>query len=113
MDLGTALFTGMVKGAYDRLREHLGFGRPGRIIERTQQLVEVDEQILRCFDVDLRALSQDPPDRTGDVELDDERYRDEWGVVRRKPPRMPLFRVGNEPAGRSAYCRRRRPLSLA
>ena len=29
MDLGTARFTGMVKGACENLCRHLGFGRPG------------------------------------------------------------------------------------
>lgn len=85
MDLGTARFTGMVLGAYENLRASLGFGDPGAIVDRMQQVVAIDERILRHFDVDLRAISQGPPDAVRDVDLDDETWRDEWGVVRRKP----------------------------
>lgn len=86
MDLGSARFTGIVLGAYEKLRAYLGFGSPGPIIERMQQLVQMDEQILRYLDVDARAFAQGNPDRNGPVELGGNRYRDEWGVVRVKPP---------------------------
>ena len=86
MDLGTARFTGMVAPAYEKLRALLGFGRPGVVVDRMQQLVEMDEAVLERLDVDARAFSFGPPDAGGDVDLDDGRYRDEWGVVRRRPP---------------------------
>jgi uroporphyrinogen decarboxylase len=86
MDLGSARFTGMVEGAYERLRAHLGFGEVGPIIERMQQLVAIDERVLRHLDVDVRAFAQGTPDRGGSVELGEGRYRDEWGVTRVKPP---------------------------
>ncbi len=86
MDLGTARFTGMTAPAYEKLRAHLGFGDPGPIVDRMQQLVEMDERILHHLDVDARAFSFGAPDSGGDVELGNGRYRDEWGVVRRRPP---------------------------
>jgi len=51
-----------------------------------QQLVEMDEAILERLDVDARAFSFGTPDAGGDIELGNGRYRDEWGVVRRRPP---------------------------
>jgi uroporphyrinogen decarboxylase len=86
MDLGTARFTGMTAPAYEKLRTLLGFGRPGVVIDRMQQLVEMDEAILQHLGVDLRAFSFGNPDSGGDIELGNGRYRDEWGVVRRRPP---------------------------
>ncbi|MCL6508509.1 MAG: hypothetical protein K6T59_15975, partial [Bryobacteraceae bacterium] len=86
MDLGSARFTGIVLGAYEKLRSYLGFGEPGPIIERMQQLVQVDERILRFLEVDVRAFAQGNPDRNGPVDLGENRYRDEWGVTRIKPP---------------------------
>lgn len=86
MDLGTARFTSMVKEAYENLCAHLGFGEPGAITDRMQQLVEMDERILQHLDVDVRAVSQGAPDRGGDVETGEREYRDEWGVVRAQPP---------------------------
>lgn len=86
LDLGSARFTGIVLGAYEKLRTHLGFGEPGPIIERMQQLVEVDERVLQHLGIDVRAFAQGAPDRNGIVEVGDGRYRDEWGVTRVKPP---------------------------
>ncbi len=73
MDLGSARFTGMVRGAHDRLCSHLGFGRPGAMIDRMQQLCEVDEQILERLDVAARPVNQGGPDRGGDEDLDENR----------------------------------------
>ncbi len=97
MDLGTARFTTMVVGAYDRLRAHLGFGEPGPVVDRMQQLAAIDERVLEHLDVDLRAFSQGAPDRGGDVELGEGRYRDEWGVVRRKPPGCHYYELDRSP----------------
>jgi uroporphyrinogen decarboxylase len=96
-DLGTARFTGMVKPAYDRLCAHLGFGRPGALVDRMQQVVEMDEDVLRYLGVDVRAFSQGAPDRAADVELPDHRYRDEWGVVRRRPPGCHYYELDSCP----------------
>ena len=91
IDLGSARVTGMVKGAYDKLRAHLGFGEPGEIMDRMQQLVTMDERILEFLDVDVRAVSAGAPDRNGDVETGEGRFRDEWGVERVQPPGCPYY----------------------
>jgi len=97
MDLGSARFTGIVLGAYERLRQHLGFGEPGPIIEQMQQLVEMDERVLRYLKVDVRAFAQGAPDRNGPVQLDENRYRDEWGVTRVKPPGSHYYDMQGSP----------------
>lgn len=71
---------------YERLKRHLGIEAPNIISDRMMQPVLVDDRILERFDVDTRALIPGAPDRGGDVELDEITYRDEWGVVRSKPP---------------------------
>jgi uroporphyrinogen decarboxylase len=97
MDLGSARFTGMVKPAYEKLCERLGFGCPGPVIDRMQQIVEMDEAVLRYLDVDIRSVSQSAPDRGGDVELDGNGYRDEWGVDRAQPPGCPYYDLRRSP----------------
>jgi len=57
----------------------------------------VDEQVLRYFDVDVRAVSQGPPDRGGDTELAGGSYADEWGVVRRQPPGCHYYELTGSP----------------
>ncbi len=86
MDLGSARFTGLVMHAHDRLCEHLGFGETGELIDTMQQLYEVDERVMEHLDVDARSISLGPPDAGGDVMLPDGRHKDEWGVVRVRPP---------------------------
>lgn len=97
IDLGSARFTGMVNGACLNLCRRLGFGAPGPFIDRMQQLVEIDEAILRHLDVDARAVSLAAPDVPAEVELDGNRYRDEWGCVRRQPPGCPYYELEYSP----------------
>ncbi|HZT31933.1 MAG TPA: uroporphyrinogen decarboxylase family protein [Bryobacteraceae bacterium] len=97
MDLGSARFTGMVKPAYEHLRAHLGFGEPGPITDRMQQLVDMDERVLRYLDVDARAVSHGSPDHGGDLELGPGRYMDEWGVVRVQPAGCPYYDMEESP----------------
>jgi uroporphyrinogen decarboxylase len=97
MDLGSARFTGMVKPAYERLCRHLGFGETGPMVDRMQQLVEMDERVLQYLDVDARAFGQNPPDEGGDLDLDAERWLDEWGVIRRKPPGCHFYEMETSP----------------
>ena len=96
-DLGSARVTGMVKSSYEKLCAYLGFGKPGAVVDRMQQVVAMDEEVLRFFDVDIRAVSPGLPDRGGDTELGDNRYADEWGVVRRQPPGCHYYELEHSP----------------
>lgn len=97
MDLGSARFTGMVKGAYDKLRQYLGIGEPGPIVDRMMQVEQVDERVLQYLDVDARGFGQGAPDAGGDVDLDEETWRDEWGIVRRMPPGCQYYDMVSSP----------------
>lgn len=97
MDVGTARFTGIVQACYERLRAHLGYGAPGAIVDRMQQLVDPDERVLVALGADLRAFAQGVPDRGGDVELPGGRYRDEWGVTRRRPEGCHYYELESAP----------------
>ncbi|MCC6587554.1 MAG: hypothetical protein IT168_12730 [Bryobacterales bacterium] len=97
IDVGSSRVTGMVLKAYDNLRAHLGFGEPGVVIDRMQQIVQMDERVLEYLDVDVRAFAHAAPDKGGDVELDEIRYRDEWGVIRRKPPGCHYYELADSP----------------
>jgi len=97
MDLGAARFTTMVKPAYDRLRAKLGFGAPGVMLDKMQQIVEMDEAVLKYLDVDVRGFAPGAPDVGGDVDLDGDRYRDEWGVVRRRPEGCEYYELCGSP----------------
>lgn len=97
MDLGSSRVTGIVRQAYDNLRARLGYGGEGVLVDRMQQIVQMDERILERLGVDVRAFAHGAPDRGGDQELDADRYRDEWGVVRRKPPGCHYYELAASP----------------
>jgi uroporphyrinogen decarboxylase len=61
-----------------------------------QQVVQMDEAVQEYLDVDVRAFAHSAPD-SGDVELDGDRYRDEWGVVRRRPPGCHYYELEHSP----------------
>jgi uroporphyrinogen decarboxylase len=62
-----------------------------------QQIVEMDELLLRRLDVDVRAVSPGAPDSGGDVFLPDGRHKDEWGVVRVRPPGCHYYELQQSP----------------
>ena len=97
MDLGTARFTGMTKEACRKLCAHLGFGIPGPTIDRMQQVVAVDETVLRRLDVDARAVSHGPPDKSLDREPEPGVWLDEWGVGRVQPPGCHYYELRHSP----------------
>lgn len=86
LDLGGTRNSSIVTGGYERLKKHFGVVEENAIISRMMQVVDVNEEILRKLDIDTRAVFLGAPDGQGDTELGEDRYRDEWGVVRVRPP---------------------------
>jgi len=82
IDLGGTRDSSMVLEGYERLKEHLGISSPNVLTSRMMQAVAVDEQILEALDIDTRGVY---PDASPDEILDENRYRDEWGVERVQP----------------------------
>ena len=87
IDFGSTRVTSIVKEGYQKLRSYLGKKDKYKVkfLGKAPQVVEVEEDILKQFDVDLRGISLGKPDKGGDIELDKNTYKDEWGVVRTKP----------------------------
>jgi uroporphyrinogen decarboxylase len=78
IDMGNSA-TSIHRAAYQRLKEHLGMG-PSEppIIDRMQQVVEVEEPVLRCLDVDTRQLFLQPA--RGWRKNPDGTFTDEWSI---------------------------------
>jgi uroporphyrinogen decarboxylase len=66
-------------------------------MHRWQQIVDVGDEIKRRFDVDFRGVFLGEPERTADLELGEGRYKDMWGVVRRKPPSSLYYDLEESP----------------
>lgn len=82
LDLGATPDSTIVLPGYERLKQHLGIGGPSRIVNRMMQAAEVDEAVLKALDIDVRGVYPATPAPT---DLDQNRYRDEWGVERVRP----------------------------
>jgi uroporphyrinogen decarboxylase len=88
-DLGAVRMTGIHRCAYAGLRRALGLPeREVRVADLSQQLAEVDEDVLDALAIDVRGVEPRSPAgyrRELVVEDGEQRYVDEWGVLRRMP----------------------------
>jgi uroporphyrinogen decarboxylase len=93
VDFGSTWITTITIPAYERLKRHLGIESETITMERSQQVCMVAERILELFHVDTRGVFYGPPDLTCNrfVELDDNAYRDSWGITWHKPATSHYF----------------------
>ena len=81
MDFGGFSDTGIIVGAYEKLKAKLSIDGDTMLMDRLDQLAMIDERILRYFDIDTRRLSRKTPGKWGEALLNDGSIRDMWGVV--------------------------------
>ncbi len=91
IDFGGTFTTGINIGAYEKLKQYLGINTPTRIASQRSQIAVIDETILDRFGIDTRGVSCGVPDNSSYMEYPDGSYRDEWGVLRRRPEGMGHF----------------------
>jgi uroporphyrinogen decarboxylase len=90
IDLGGTYASSITVKAYENLKRHLGFEHPTVMMRKWAEIVKPDESILTYFDVDTRVIM--PRADRGWVEgwreeaLPDGSSKDEWGLIRVKPP---------------------------
>ena len=86
IDLSQAGGDAITAIAYQNLLNHLGLSdRKIRIQTKLAQTAHVDEDILRRFRVDFRRVDLGAPDNWKDEPVGEDGYRDEYGLVRRRP----------------------------
>lgn len=83
IDLASTIDSSIVVEGYERLKSHFGVQGESVLSNRMMRVVEVDEAVLQALDIDTRGVFPSGPP---DVILDENRYRDEWGVERVRPP---------------------------
>lgn len=83
IDLASTIDSSIVVEAYERLKAHFGVESETVLTNRMMRVVDVDERVLQALDIDTRGVfPAGPPDQM----LGENRYRDEWGVERIRPP---------------------------
>jgi len=84
IDIGGTFATGINIAAYEGLKRYLGLESETVVASRRSQIAVVEEEIRRRLAIDTYPLLPRAPERA-EVIYPDGSYRDEWGVVRRKP----------------------------
>lgn len=86
VDLGSTLVSSIHQEANNRLKAYLGIEADEPVHDVVQGLVVPDERILQRFGVDLRRVALRPPSNKAAIlpSGDEDTYRDEWGMRRRR-----------------------------
>ncbi|HEY82147.1 MAG TPA: hypothetical protein G4O01_02515 [Dehalococcoidia bacterium] len=87
LDLGSTICSSVHITEYQKLKAHFGIEAEDTIINMMMQTAAVHEPILQALDIDLRLVLPGAPDSRPIVPVGEDGYQDEYGVVRRKPPR--------------------------
>ncbi|MEW6227529.1 MAG: uroporphyrinogen decarboxylase family protein [Bacillota bacterium] len=98
LDLGATPVTSLHIEAYRALREFMGLPpREGYIVNRMQQIVLPDDDMLEILDVDVRGIFLGSPRDSLAEDYPDGSYRDMWGVVRVRPPSSHYYDLVGSP----------------
>ena len=90
-DLGGSVLTGMSIHSYNRLRQYLGLPEKTiDIVDMTQQLARIDDDIIDLLGIDVRCVDPNPSDKSTlikPVSIDGayNRMTDEWGIEWKMP----------------------------
>jgi len=96
IDLGSTINSSIVKEAYDELRNYLGMEPTNpKIIYRMLRVVDVDDDVHDYFQTDVRGVF--PGEHSSVEHIDENTYKDEWGVVRSKFPGVYYFEQRESP----------------
>lgn len=82
IDLG-GIVTGITTGANESLKSYLGIQSDDPVVDRVQQLANPGNAILERLDVDTRYIYLQASRDWQDIELPDDTYQDEFGVIRK------------------------------
>jgi len=96
IDLGSTDNSSIVKEAYDELRNYLGMDPTNSgLINRNMRVVDVDDDVLDYFQTDVRGVF--PGVRSSVVHIDENSFKDEWGIVWIKRPGVYYFEQSTFP----------------
>lgn len=96
-DLGGTVCSSVHIAAYQKLKAHFGIEAEDTIIHKFMQIAAVHEPILQALDIDFRHVGPGGPDSRLEIAVGDDGYQDEYGVVRRKPPRNQYYDLIKSP----------------
>ena len=97
VDLAGTFASTITLEGYERLRKYLGVDKATALMSGRSQTAQPHEEVLQRFDIDTRGIQPRGPLGWVDRILPDGSYRDEWAVVRSRPPEGGHFYVSGPP----------------
>ncbi len=97
LDLGSTVNSSLHILAYKKLKAYFGLETEDTIIHKIMQTAMVDEPVLKTLDIDFRHIGHGAPDKKQDIPVGEDGYKDEWGVVRRKPRSSIYYDLAESP----------------
>jgi len=96
IDLGSTRNSTIIKEAYDELRNYLGMEPTNPVfVSKMMRAVDVEDDVHDYFQTDIRGVF---PGEARSVEhIDENTYKDEWGIVRTKHPGAYYFEQSKFP----------------
>ena len=96
-DLGGTGNSSVHINKYQELKAHFGVEAEDTLANKWIRSVVVDEAIIQALDIDFRYLAVGPPERRPDIDVGEDGYRDEWGLLRRMPATSLYYDVVESP----------------
>lgn len=97
VDVGGSYATGVNVDAYAAWKAYLGMETPTVVASRRSQIAWVEEDIRQRFGIDTWPVLPRAPRHPPEESYPNGSYRDEWGVVRSRPPEGGHYYVSYEP----------------
>jgi len=85
-DLGSTVNSSVHIEEYQKLKAHFGIEAKDTIFHKFQRAVVMHEPILQALDIDFRHVPRGSSDSKPDIPVGEDGYKDEFEVVRSKPP---------------------------
>lgn len=86
VDVGGSYATGVNVDAYAAWKAYLGLNTPNEVASRRSQIAWVEDEIRKRFGIDTWPVLPRAPHNPPEELFPDGSYRDEWGVIRSRPP---------------------------
>ncbi len=98
IDLGSTAVTSLTMKAHRNLQSHLRLApKEPVLVSRMFQVAKVDEDILRHFDVDFRAVFYRTYEENEGIVFNSDRYINEWGVTLYRPKEGLYYDIVDSP----------------
>jgi len=94
---GTSSPTSMLSTAYERFKDYLGVTHPLRLLSKTFQYAQLDDDVMDRCGSDGRLISPRPPPAILRREVSETRLIDDWGVTWEQRPGVPYYEVMGVP----------------